>query len=83
MVRRGVTTATVIGSNSSIINFVKEGFLSRASLTTLRNHFNTRLRRISRTSEPDTEPAATGAVGHATRLANAYADSIAVADSQN
>lgn len=83
MVRRGMSTPTVTGSNSSAVKLVKEGLLSRAFLTTLSTHFNTRLRRISRTSEPDTEPAATGAVGPATRLANAYADSIAVADSQN
>ena len=81
MVRRG--TAAVGGSDSSVVNLIKEGFPSRAFLTNLRTHFNARLRSGSRTSEPDTKPAATGAVGPATRLANTYADSIAVADGQN
>jgi peptidoglycan/LPS O-acetylase OafA/YrhL len=81
MVRRG--TATVDGSNSSVMNLIKEGFSSRASLTTLRLRLNAHLRRSSHTSEPDTKPAATGAVGPAARLANTYADSIAVADGQN
>ena len=84
MVRRGVTTAAVNGSLSSVMTFVKEGFPSRAFLTTLRARFNARLHRVSGTAEPDTEPAtATGAVGPTPRLANTYADSIAVADGQN
>ena len=85
MVRRGVTAPPMrlfAGSISSVHKFVKEGFPSRAFLTTLRTYFNARLRSGSRTSESDTKPA-TGAVGPAPRLANAYADSIAVADSQN
>ena len=84
MVRRGVTTAPVNGSLRSVMTFVKEGFPSRAFLTTLRARFNARLHRVSGTAEPDTEPAtATGAVGPTPRLANTYADSIAVADGQN
>lgn len=83
MVRRGVTTASVTASMSFDMKSVKEGFPSRALLTTFRTRFINRLRNGSRTSEPDTEPATAGAIGPATRLANAYADSIAVADGQN
>ena len=73
----------MVRRSSSVPTFVKEGFSSRAFLTTLRTRFNARLR-VPGTAEPGTEPAtATGAVGPATRLANTYADSIAVADSQN
>lgn len=60
----------------------KEGISSRAFPTTLRTRLYVRLRRGAHISEPDTEPA-TAAVGPAARLANTYADSIAVADSQN
>lgn len=83
MARRGATPVQVNGSISSIVKLVKEGFLSRAFLTTFRTHFNARLRSGSRTSEPDTKSATTGAVGPTTGFANTYADSIAVADSQN
>lgn len=86
MVRRGVTTTSptriFAGSSSLVYKLVKEGFPSRAFLTTLRARLNTRLRSNTHTAEPGAEPA-TGAVGPAPRLANAYADSIAVADSQN
>lgn len=61
---------------------VKEGLPSRAFLTSLRTRLHVRLRRGSRISESDIEPA-TAAVGPATRLGNTYADSIAVADGQN
>ena len=60
----------------------KEGIPSRALPTSLRTRLHVRLRRGSHISEPDTEPA-TAAVGPAARLANTYADSIAVADGQN
>ena len=80
MVRRGVTA--VSDSTSSVIKLAKEGFPSRAFLITLRIRLNARLRRGSRTSDSDTEPA-TSAIGSAARLANTYADSIAVADGQN
>lgn len=74
----------MVRRNSSVHTSVKEGFPSRAFLTTLRARFNARLHRVSGTTEPGTEPAtATGAVGPTPRLANTYADSIAVADSQN
>ena len=84
MVRRGAPapTTTLAGSNSLALKLAKEGFTSRAFLTTLRTRFYARLRSGSHTSESGAEPA-TGAVGAATRLANTYADSIAVADSQN
>jgi peptidoglycan/LPS O-acetylase OafA/YrhL len=86
MVHRGVTataaTRIFAGSTSSVHKLAKEGFPSRAFLTTLRARLNARLRRGSRTSDSDTEPA-TGALGPAARLANTYADSIAVADGQN
>jgi hypothetical protein len=74
--------AAPVGSIGQVMKFAKEGFSSRASLTTLRLRFNAYLRRRSHTSEPDTN-SATGTVGAASRLANTYADSIAVADSQN
>jgi hypothetical protein len=70
------------GSIIPVMKFAKEGFSSRASLTTLRLRLNAYLRRRSHTSEPDAN-SATGAVGAASRLANTYADSIAVADGQN
>jgi peptidoglycan/LPS O-acetylase OafA/YrhL len=80
MARRGTTP--VSGSNKLALTFVKEGFPSRALLTTLRTRLNARLRNGSHTSESGAEPA-TSAVGPAGRLANTYADSIAVADGQN
>jgi peptidoglycan/LPS O-acetylase OafA/YrhL len=83
MVRRDVTsTAAAREQTSFTFKLGKEGFASRAFLTTLRTRFDRRLRHGSHTSEPNTEPAASS-VGPATRLANTYADSIAVADSQN
>ena len=86
MVRRGVTTTSptgiFAGPSSLVYKLVKEGFPSRAFLTTLGARLNTRLRSNTHTAEPGAEPA-TGAVGPAPRLANAYADSIAVADGQN
>jgi peptidoglycan/LPS O-acetylase OafA/YrhL len=60
----------------------KEGIPSRASLTSLRTRLHVPLRRSSRISDSDAEPA-TGAVGPTARLANTYSDSIAVADGQN
>ena len=74
--------AAPVGSIGQVMKFAKEGFSSRASLTTLRLRLNAYLRRSTHTSEPDTN-SATGTVGAASRLANTYADSIAVADSQN
>jgi peptidoglycan/LPS O-acetylase OafA/YrhL len=82
MVRRGMTTTAVIGSGS-IMKFAKEGFSSRAFPITSRTSFNVRIFGGSRTSKPDTKPTTAGAVGPATRLANAYADGIAVADGQD
>lgn len=67
---------------SDRLELAKEGFLSRALLTTVRTRLNTLLRRSSATSKPGAEPG-TGAGGSATRLANTYADNIAVADGQN
>ncbi len=84
MTRRaaGVTNAAAVNTTSTIPKLVKEGIPSRAFLTTLRTRLHVRLRRGSRISESRTEPA-TATVGPATRLANTYSDSIAVADSQN
>jgi peptidoglycan/LPS O-acetylase OafA/YrhL len=83
MVRRPVTPATSVPEPVSVrFELVKEGLPSRAFLTTLRTRLNVLLRLGSDTSRPNTEPA-TGPVGPATRLANTYADSIAVADSQS
>ena len=83
MVRRRATAAT-LGPElvSSRFELAKEGFLSRALLTTLRTRLHVLTRRRAGATKPDAEPA-TGAVGPATRIANTYADSIAVADSQN
>ncbi|HEV2836823.1 MAG TPA: acyltransferase [Pyrinomonadaceae bacterium] len=83
MVRRDVTTTAAEKEQISFtFKLGKEGFASRAFFTTLRTRFDRRLRHGSHTSEPNTEPAASS-VGPAARLANTYADSIAVADSQN
>jgi peptidoglycan/LPS O-acetylase OafA/YrhL len=82
MVRRGATAPASAGAISLIPKLTKEGFPSRASLTSLRTRLHVRLRRRSDSSESDTEPAAS-AVGPTTRLANTYSDSIAVADGQN
>lgn len=82
MTRRGVTGTHATAATGSFMKLAKEGFLSRALLTTLRNRLNARLRRGSYASESNAEPA-TGAVGPTARLANTYADGIAVADSQN
>jgi peptidoglycan/LPS O-acetylase OafA/YrhL len=60
----------------------KEGIPSRAFPTNLRTRLYVRLRRGAHIAESDAEPA-TAAVGPATRLANTYSDSIAVADGQN
>jgi peptidoglycan/LPS O-acetylase OafA/YrhL len=83
MVRRKVTPAVPEPESvSARLELAKEGFLSRAFPSTVRTRLNILLRRGPDTSKPDAEPA-TGSVGPATRLANTYADSIAVADSQN
>ena len=83
MVRRRATPATP-GPElvSARLELTKEGFSSRAFLTNIRTRLNVLLRRGSDSSKPDAE-SATGSVGPATRIANTYADSIAVADSQN
>ncbi len=78
-------TASSAPANSftgSLLKLAKEGFPSRALLTSLRPRLNAFFRRSSHTAEPDAKPA-TGAVGPTSRLANTYADSIAVADGQN
>ena len=67
---------------SARIELAKEGFLSRAFLTTFRTRLNVLLRRGPGRANPDAEPA-TGSIGPTSRLANTYADSIAVADGQN
>jgi peptidoglycan/LPS O-acetylase OafA/YrhL len=84
MTRRaaGVTNAAAVNTTSTIPKLIKEGIPSRAFLTTLRTRLHVRLRRGSRISESGAEPT-TATVGPATRLANTYSDSIAVADSQN
>lgn len=82
MARRGVATTRVSGAASLVPKLVKEGFPSRALLTTLSTRINARLRNGSNTSESGAE-SATSAVGAAARLANTYADPIAVADGQN
>jgi peptidoglycan/LPS O-acetylase OafA/YrhL len=83
MVWRRATPA-IPGSEpvSARLELAKEGLPSRALLTTFRTRLNVLLRRGSVTPKPDAEPA-TGSVGSATRLANTYADSIAIADGQN
>jgi peptidoglycan/LPS O-acetylase OafA/YrhL len=83
MVRRRVTPA-IAGSESvsARLELAKEGLPSRALLTTFRTRLNVLLRRGSDTPKPDAE-STTGSVGPASRLANTYADSIAVADGQN
>jgi peptidoglycan/LPS O-acetylase OafA/YrhL len=84
MVRRGANGAALAPRPPGILSkLTKEVIPSRAFLTTVRTRLTAALRRrSSHTAEPDAEPA-TGAVGHTSRLANTYADSIAVADSQN
>jgi peptidoglycan/LPS O-acetylase OafA/YrhL len=83
MVRRRVTPG-IAGSESvsARLELAKEGLPSRALLTTFRTRLNVLLRRGSDTPKPDAE-STTGSVGPATRLANTYSDSIAVADGQN
>jgi peptidoglycan/LPS O-acetylase OafA/YrhL len=80
--RRAIPAIPVPEPVSARFELAKEGFLSRALLTNIRTRLNVLLRRGSDTSKPGAEPATT-AVGSATRRANTYADSIAVADSQN
>ena len=83
MVWRGANAVTPRPRPVSVLfKFMKEGFPSRAFLTTLRTRLNGSLRRSSHTAEPDADPA-TGAVGHTSRLANTYTDTIAIADGQN
>jgi peptidoglycan/LPS O-acetylase OafA/YrhL len=83
MVRRRITPATpALEPLSARIELAKEGFLSRAFLTNLRTRLNVLLRLGPDTSKPGAEPA-TNSAGPATRITNTYADSIAVADSQN
>src|SRR5262249_44269495 len=79
MSRRGAVAAD---SSSQVSKLAKEGLPSRAFLTNLRARFNARLRGSSHSSESDTESVA-GAAERTTRIANTYADSIAVADGQN
>ena len=83
MTRRGPTAiAAADGSTNAVSNLAKEGFPSRAFLTSFRALFHARLRGSSHSSEPDTESAG-AANGPTARIANTYADSIAVADGQN
>jgi peptidoglycan/LPS O-acetylase OafA/YrhL len=82
MVRRGIVATPAKASTSQVVKLVKEGLSSRAFLTNLRTRLIARLRSGSHTSKPDTD-SATSSVGSAARLANTYADSIAVADGQN
>ena len=85
MVRRRVTPAAPEPEPEPVsarLELAKEGFLSRAFLTNFRTRLNVLLRRGPEISKPKAEPA-TGSVGPATRIANTYADSIAVADGQN
>ncbi|HJT66094.1 MAG TPA: acyltransferase [Pyrinomonadaceae bacterium] len=82
MVRRGATATKPAAVDAALPKLAKEGFPSRAFLTSLRTRLYTRLRRGAHVSEPGAKPA-TSAVGPTTRLANTYSDSIAVADGQN
>ena len=83
MVRRGESEAAAEPQTASVLfKLTKEGSPSRAFYTTVRTRLNAFLRRGSNTADPDAEPA-TSAVGPTSRLANTYADSIAVADGQN
>jgi peptidoglycan/LPS O-acetylase OafA/YrhL len=83
MVRRRVTPAIPDPEPvSARLELAKEGFPSRALLTTFRTRLNVLLRRGSDAAKPGAEPT-TGSVGSTPRLANTYADSIAVADGQN
>jgi peptidoglycan/LPS O-acetylase OafA/YrhL len=82
LVRRGIVATPAKASTSQVVKLVKEGLPSRAFLTNLRTRLIARLRSGSHTSKPDTD-SATSSVGSAARLANTYADSIAVADGQN
>ena len=83
LVRRGESEAAPEPQTASVrFKLTEEGFPSRAFLTTVRSRLNAYLRRGSNTTDPGAEPA-TGAVGPTSRLANTYADSIAVADGQN
>ncbi|HEY2963315.1 MAG TPA: acyltransferase [Pyrinomonadaceae bacterium] len=83
MVRRGATaSASAAGSTTLVSQLAKEGFPSRALLTSFRTRLHVRLRGSSHSSESDAESTA-GAAGPTARIANTYADSIAVADGQN
>ena len=84
MVRRKETAKTITPATEPalVLKPAKEGLASRAFLTTVRTHLNVRLRGSARASESTAESAA-AAVGPAARLANAYSDSIAIADGQD
>jgi peptidoglycan/LPS O-acetylase OafA/YrhL len=83
MVRRRVPAkAPELEPVSARLELAKEGFLPRALLTNLRTRLNVLLRRGPDGAKSDAD-SATGSVSPAPRLANAYTDSIAVADSQN
>jgi peptidoglycan/LPS O-acetylase OafA/YrhL len=83
MVRRSAGAIEAAAVNTTIIpKLAKEGFPSRAFLTTFRTRLHVRLRRGSHISESDTETA-TAAIGPTARIANPYSDSVAVADGQN
>lgn len=83
MVRRGESEAAVEPRAASVrFKLIKEALPTRAFLTTVRARLSAVLRRSPNNAEPDADTA-TGAVGHSSRLANTYADSIAVADGQN
>jgi peptidoglycan/LPS O-acetylase OafA/YrhL len=87
MVRRRETTsatasAAATGSTTEVSKLVKEGFPSRAFLTSFRTRLHIRLRGSSHSAESTAESTA-GAAERTARIANTYADSIAVADGQN
>jgi peptidoglycan/LPS O-acetylase OafA/YrhL len=83
IVSRGASAAAAAPRPANVLfRLAKEVFPSRAFLTTISTRLNAALRRSSNTTDPDAK-SATGAVGPTSRLANTYADSIAVADSQN
>ena len=83
MVRRRATASMpAADSGNQISQLIKEGLPSRAFLTSSRTRLHIRLRGSSHSSESGAESTA-GAAERTTRVANAYADSVAVADGQN
>lgn len=82
MVRRHAAAGAAAASSSQVSKLVKEDLPSRAFLTNLRSRFHLRLRGSAHPSESGTESAA-NAAERTPRIANTYADSVAVADGQN